>query len=371
MADVSSGGSEELVDLSGLIESPETPSKSSESDSSGGSSETSEVVDPLDEMLNQAAKELGASDSDSESESQDEEEELVTKGEDETEEEEEEPKKASEPQKESRAQKRIKQLSAKNKELQGQLEKTAAEMQAKFEQQTKALQQQIWQEQQRQNQAMQQAQLEYQRTLQQLNQVKAEAEEKNLDPAQRWERQLQRKILSEAEQIASKQTSALQEELENFKLAQQHAIEEQNKQKRYQKYREMTSEATNKVLFEKIDPELRQDLIGPAQELLLTYSTAFGEMPDVAASKFAKFLENYQTAVLKTRAKKNGAVLTKNSKEVKATPKAVAAGEGWKPGKNGTPTPTKELLEHNGYRGKLAYFDWASEGRKPLRPLPR
>lgn len=201
-----------------------------------------------------------------------------------------------------------------------------AEMQAQSQQQIAYLQYQLQQQMAQQQAAMREQQEFYRRQEQVREQLRLQAEEQNLTPAQKIEREWLEKAKRAALEELRPQLEQQKQAIARAEAEKQQAMRAYQERQMLQQYKAKADTVNRSVLFNGLANEDIGKLNDKAQELLLTWGTAAGEEPEQAALGFKQFLDNYYQARLRATAK-SGAKL----KQTVNAPKAVPTAKGTTP----------------------------------------
>ena len=243
-----------------------------------------------------------------------------------------------------RAQTRIRNLVKQRNELQSQMEQMQAQQQAFMQQQMQqqggAVSEQLA-EMRKQNEFL---------TNQMLVRQTA-AEEEDLDPEQKFARDLIRKQEASLGTHIEKALQPYKQQLEELKRERREAIENQQMEKRLAGFTQQAKQAKDQVLFNDLLSEDAQELGGVGEEFILTAAAAFRQAPEEAAFEQKKFLDRYFKARLKAESAKRKTTMQKS----KAAPSSQAQNRA--PGRGtGLPKYTKQQVQKAGYDN---YFDAA------------
>jgi len=104
------------------------------------------------------------------------------------------------------------------------------------------------------------------------------------------------------------------------------------------------------------------DLAPQMQEMILTYSAAYGVKPDEAARQIKKTFDNYHTAKLQ-QGTTTGPLASKN-KALAPTPNPITKTVA---GRRDVPQASRAELRANGYDN---YFQWSMKGYPQLKKKP-
>jgi len=262
-----------------------------------------------------------------------------------------EPEEPEEEKSSSRAQKRIQNLSSRNKELEQGLQ----QQQEYFQRQMQALQYQMQQNAarpQEDNALAQQLALQQQQ-LQMLQQQKQSEEYSNLSPLE----QLKIDILKESESKASSaidsQLSELRKQLENEKSTRLQSQQEAQRKARYEYYNQQTSAATKEQILGSFKQEDASQLREDAEEMVLAMAGAFGIEPSEAAVRLKGYMDKYMRASMSARSSTKGQKVRKS----RSIPKPASGGR--RQVKGGLRMPSLPEIKKAGYDN---HIDWIAAG---------
>jgi len=261
------------------------------------------------------------------------------------------PEEVAAPKEVPRAQKRIQDLVATNKELQQNLER----QQQYFQQQLAQVQQQ----QQEQQQRYQQEQLELQRQQLELARQRQEREdETNLTELEKFRRGIISEVKKSDPELKS-ELESIKKQLQESQEAQKKAQEEAERQRRVMHFSRQADAMLGDVVLKGIESTVKSKLDVRAKDVLMTYCAAYGIEPKDAAPQFKQFLDDYAQAKMQGRANSG-----------KKTPKVAGA-----PASKMSPTmpnqkvsrkwPNEKQLRAANYDSA---FDWVADGEPPLPP---
>lgn len=268
------------------------------------------------------------------------------------------------PVKESRSEKRIRELNKRYKETSEQLE---------LQRQQFELERQQWQFQQ------QQAMQESQRTMQQYfeSQQRSEMERKEraryeeMTPVEQLKYDTEKRAYEIAKNMASQEAKQVRAELAALRAEQAQKEAEANKKQRFSEWTNDTLTG-RKMLLSGIDEKVAKEIHADFDEMIMGHAAGFGIVPSKSAKRLKAALDKYVDA--RVAAKNQEAVAKVKAKQgpmAKAGPGAKAAPTAVKPA--GYRTPSLTELQEAGFDGTL---HWISAGRpmdskgKPfLRPV--
>lgn len=262
--------------------------------------------------------------------------------------------------KESRAEKRIRELNLKAKETASRLEQ---ERQA-FEQERRQYQMQL-QQLQAQQQAETQQSLQAMRQYQEAQQRREwEAQERaryeQLGPVEQVKYDAERRAAQLAETAAERKFRELQEKLNGFEKAQQEAREEAERQARFKAWKQETV-LGRQNLFSGIDEKVAKEINVDFDEMIMGHAAGFGISPQQSAKQFKAALDKYVAA--RVAAQNKAAVDKVKAKQglvPKAGSQAKAAPTGPRGGNPVQKTPAAHEIKAVGYSDTL---HWIRAGR--------
>lgn len=245
-----------------------------------------------------------------------------------------------------RAQQRIRNLVKQRNELQQQMEQMRLEQQQALaqmqQQQGSAVTEQIA-ELRRQNEFL----------TQQMLESRMAREEQELEPHEKWSRDLIRKQEKELGSHIERALAPYKNELEQLKAQQAQELQQRQMEMRLAKFSKQAEEARQNVLFNDLLSEDQGDLGLLGDEFILTNAAAFKQAPDEAAHEAKRFLDKYFKARLKAESTKRKKTMTKSkaAPTTKVSNRAAAKGQGM-------PKYTKAQVQKAGYD---TYFDAAMQ----------
>ena len=314
----------------GLIEEPTTQKEPKEAAGGDESNPLESELDEINRFLDEAdddEPEVEASADD-----EDEDDELEA-----SEEESQEPKN-------TKAQKRIRQLVKQRKEAQKQLQEfqyaqQQAQQQFEYQQQQRDLQwQQAFQEQQ-----MQAAQ--YSQQLKMLQAKLNEVDESNLSELERYERKLARDAAQEAEKRFSPRVAQLEQQLRQMHEGKEQAQREFERNQRIEGYKRDAQNVAQQMLST-LPPEHQKDLLSDTQLMVLNYAASTGKTPEEAGRALKTWAKKSVLSELRVKAKQQRTKRDKG-KAVSKSPRGTRSGV------KGQPTVNYEQAQEAGYDNPL------------------
>jgi len=252
---------------------------------------------------------------------------------------------------ESKANKRIQTLIAKNKEIEAE----AKGREARYQEQLGLMQRQIQNTRAEESRATQQ-QLEMQRQqLAMMQQQRVSETEKSLTPQEQYERDFLRRASDAAKGAFTPEVAALRTEIEQMKQVRQQETAEAQKRQQHEYYNSQTRQVREELL-KSFSPDRAAQLAEPIEELVLSFSGAWSAEPKEIGPRMKKFLDTYVQGVLETRAK-SGQKIRKGQ----AVPRSASGGK--RTAKGGGSTPSFAALRKAGYND---YVEWMAQGEPAI-----
>ena len=255
----------------------------------------------------------------------------------------------------SRAQKRIQNLAARNKEL----EQGLRQQQEYFQRQMQALQYQMQQNAARpqtDDTLAQQLALQQQQ-LQMLQQQKQSEEYKNLTPLEQLKMDILKESESKTSSAINSQLSELRKQLEDEKSTRLKSQQEAQRKARYDYYNRQTAAATKEQILSSFKQEDASQLREDAEEMVLAMAGAFGIEPSEAAVRLKGYMDRYMRASMTARSSSKGQKVRKS----RSIPKPAAGGR--RQAKGGLRMPTLPQIKKAGYDN---HIDWIAAGEPPV-----
>lgn len=257
----------------------------------------------------------------------------------------------AEPQKGSRAQKRIQQLSARAKEL----EQTIAQRDAQYQQYIQSLQQQHHQ----QEQQLAQERLEIERRRLETEQQRIRREEEaGLSDLEKWRRSVVNDAKSEVEKAAASRVEQLEKRLQDMESQRKAEIERFEAKQRTDYFQKKAEEEGTRTVLSGLLPEDRNKLVQDTGNLVMVWAAANGVDPSVAAPAFNQFLDRLVAAKIKSTG-------SSAKKSVKVNPPSALVGGKATPAERAASSsiPSMEDILAAGYS---SFFHWVEQGEKPI-----
>ncbi len=217
-----------------------------------------------------------------------------------------------------RASERIQKLNTRAKEAEAKV----AELNAQHQQQIAYVQYQMQQQMAEQQRAMQQ-QMDFYRAQEQAAIKRQQWEdEAKLSPAQKVEKEWLQRAKAAAKDELSPEIEAMKKQLQEERSMRERAFKAAQERQMLNQYKGRADLVNRNVVFKDFEDKDVTALNGKAQELLLTWGTAAGEEPEVAAQGFKTFLNDYFQARMRAEAKRAGPKL----KQSQVAPKVAMQG---------------------------------------------
>lgn len=277
------------------------------------------------------------------------------------------PEEEPDPQLGQRAQKRIQSLAAEKNKLTEELVATRTQVQQWQQQQQQYLQQmqsqynQQLQQMRTQMQAAEQAAAAERARIAKLSEAK---EEEGLSELEKYERRLLRQAAQQAESLSKQQVAAIQKQLEAERAERARAQKDAERKQRYDHWMNETQRARQTTLFNGFDEADVKDLAEPGDELILTWASAFGEQPEVAAKALRAFADKYADARAKARAKAGKTTPAPKRGLPQSAAKAAVPEQATTKRQTSLPQASREMLHANGYGN---YWQWQQAGFPVLK----
>ncbi len=269
----------------------------------------------------------------------------------------------SKPEKEkgSRAQERIRQLAEEKNLYKEELASLKTQLEAQRKQQDYQVQLAHYQA-QLELQKQQAALAEMRATL---DQFKSTKEEENLDPVQKFKREVLREAQQQAKALTAEETKALRSQLQVYEEEKKAAKEQAERQKRYSYFDSEADKALKDVVLKEFDSKSASKLHEPMKEVFLAWCAAAGQTPAQAAKQFKEFADGLGAAKMAAVSKKAGATVAKGKTLPPTGTNRSVSQSGSQQAQDDSYKPTKAELRQDGRFS--TFLDWAFAGRPQLR----
>jgi hypothetical protein len=154
--------------------------------------------------------------------------------------------------------------------------------------------------------------------------------------------------------------AAVKEELARERAIREESRKEAERQQRYQAFSAQAQRALDNELLAGFEPARAAKLKEPLEEMLYSFSGAYGVTPEQAAPAFKALLNEYAAAQMRKTSQVGGAAIARNQ----ALPSSIPSGRtGVSPQRA---SPSEAQLKANGYQDHIA---WAARGYPSLRSI--
>jgi hypothetical protein len=219
--------------------------------------------------------------------------------------------------------------------------------------------QQMQLELQRQKDAQVQSVLDMQRKqLEAAERVNAQREEAALPEHERVKKQFEREVVAQAKRELAPELQAYKQELEQLKVERQKALEEAEKQRRFQYFTQQGKQVLETKLLAGFDPQDAKAIAPQLEEMLYAYCGAYGLEPVQAAPHFEKFIATAFQAYAKRLQRTAGAKVAQS----RAAPAPLPTGHAG--GSVAAAMPTMAELRAAGFDN---HPQWIARGRPPIK----
>lgn len=225
---------------------------------------------------------------------------------------------------------------------------------------------------QKQQAEYQRQQLEFERRrFEMMDAARREQEESRLSDVEKARRQFLRESKDEAKREMTPELQAMREEIQQLRAEKQAEKEAAEQNSRLAQFKNQANSVLNGVLLKGYTQEEQQALGSGMEEMLYSFSGAFGVDPVRAAPVFKQFLDRYVKAENSRVSRTAGAKVAESRQAPRPVPSARTAGgsaSGAGPGPAGWPS-MKQL-----YKGSVDgrtfdnHVQWIAAGKPALRP---